>query len=106
MGQILARMKLYKQAEISYKRTLEIEPNCKETSSQISGNIYDALLDEGFDEIKAGYASEKFFSIEDARKGLLCGVFGINLQRTRFLKRKKFKKLVSKKGILIPTNFY
>ena len=105
LGQSLARARQYKQAEKAYKKALSLE-NENETRTELIGNIYDALIDCGYDEIKAGFASEKYFSIEEALEALAAGAFETNLNLTRSIKKKYYKRQQYKKGILIPVNFF
>lgn len=105
-GQVLSKMSCFEEAEKAYKKALSLDTSCKETHNQIRGNIYDALRHLGFDQIKAGYASEKYFSIQEAQNCLKAGAFEISLNWTRMAKKNRFKQLYEKKGILFPKNFY
>uniref|UniRef100_T1K2S9 Uncharacterized protein n=1 Tax=Tetranychus urticae TaxID=32264 RepID=T1K2S9_TETUR len=98
LGQALARARELKQAKKS--------ENEKEARAERIGNIYDALIDCGYDEIKAGFASEKYNSLEEALQALAAGAFEKKLDRIRIKKRKQFIRQIYKKGIVIPVNFF
>lgn len=102
----MSRLKLFIQAELTYEKALKLNPRCEATKLQLIGNIYDALIEEGFDEIKAGYASKKCSSIQSAIDHLRNGEFEVNLMMKREKKRLLYKRWTSKKGKLIPVNFY
>lgn len=106
LGEALSMINMYIQAELTYEKSLRLNPNCNETKERLIGNTYDALIAEGFDEIKAGYASKKCSSIKDAIAHLKNGEFEVNLMIKRERKRLLYKRWTSKKGKLVPVNFY
>uniref|UniRef100_T1K2U5 Uncharacterized protein n=1 Tax=Tetranychus urticae TaxID=32264 RepID=T1K2U5_TETUR len=88
------------------KETLLKSESQVEARAELIGNIYDALIDCGYDEIKAGFAAEKYRSLEEALEALAAGAFEKKLDRIRQKKRKQFIRQIYKKGVLIPINFF
>ncbi|XP_074598240.1 uncharacterized protein LOC141852970 [Brevipalpus obovatus] len=106
MGQILTRLKQYPAAELTYNKALALDPNCHAAQMQIRGNIYEALVDQGIDKIKAGYASQRYPSIKEALIYLQAGEFEVDLYAIKVRKKREYRRLTFKKGKLIPINFY
>uniref|UniRef100_T1K2U8 Uncharacterized protein n=1 Tax=Tetranychus urticae TaxID=32264 RepID=T1K2U8_TETUR len=99
LGQALVRARQLKETSQNSEKE-------KEARAERIGNIYDALIDCGYDEIKAGFASEKYHSLEKALEALAKGAFEKKLHRIRHKKRKQYIRQIYKKGVLIPINFF
>ncbi|RWS29354.1 tetratricopeptide repeat protein 31-like protein [Leptotrombidium deliense] len=104
-GQILANMNRFVEAQKTFKNAWRMQQgDCDEIRKQITGSSYQALRQQGFDPIQAGYGAMFYLDIEEAADALKAGALESWLYQWRTAKKKKY--FNKKNRPLTPITYY